>query len=111
MSVIPFPIERTRPMAGTYTVQPGDTLSAIANQYGTVLSHLIFLNPDISDPDLIEVGRVITVPDQAGASPAPTLNASPNGSTAGVPNWVYYGLGGLAIIVGGALLVLKKRRR
>ncbi|MGL5085898.1 MAG: LysM peptidoglycan-binding domain-containing protein, partial [Clostridium sp.] len=44
----------------TYTVQPGDTLSGIAYDYGTTWQHLAQLN-NLSDPNLIFPGQVLIV--------------------------------------------------
>lgn len=46
---------------GVYVVQPGDTLSAIADRHDTTLDTLLALNPSIQDPDRIFVGQRITV--------------------------------------------------
>lgn len=45
----------------TYTVESGDTLWAIANDYNTSVSALASEN-NISNPDFISVGQVITIP-------------------------------------------------
>ena len=45
---------------GTYIVQRGDTLSAIADRYGTTYQHLAAIN-GIADPDLIYPGDVIVI--------------------------------------------------
>jgi nucleoid-associated protein YgaU len=45
-----------------YTVQPGDTLSAIALRFDTTVDELMRLNPQIADPDLIVSGEVIQLP-------------------------------------------------
>jgi lysozyme len=45
----------------TYTVQPGDTLSAIAARYGTTAETIAQAN-HIEDENLIDVGRVLTIP-------------------------------------------------
>ena len=45
----------------TYTVAYGDTLSEIAARYSMTLSELLSLNPQISNPNLIYAGQVITV--------------------------------------------------
>ena len=45
----------------TYVVQPGDTLSDIALRYGTTVDTLVRLN-NISNPNLIYVGQVLTLP-------------------------------------------------
>jgi LysM repeat protein len=47
-------------VASTYTVQAGDTLTAIASRYGTTVSDLIAAN-HIANPNLIFVGQVIEV--------------------------------------------------
>ena len=46
----------------TYTVKAGDTLSSIANKYGTTYQALAQYN-DISNPDRINVGQVIKIPN------------------------------------------------
>ncbi len=44
-----------------YVVQPGDSLSGIADSFGINLDHLISTN-QISDPALIQPGMVLTIP-------------------------------------------------
>ena len=51
----------TPPSGKTYTVKSGDTLTAIANRYGTTVKKLCELN-NISNPDLIYVGQVLNLP-------------------------------------------------
>ncbi|OCL28533.1 hypothetical protein U472_01215 [Orenia metallireducens] len=46
-----------------YRVKPGDTLYEIAQRFGTTVQTLIDLN-DIENPDMIEVGQIIIVPDR-----------------------------------------------
>ena len=45
----------------TYTVQPGDTLSAIAAQFGVSAAELRRIN-GIDDPDSIRVGQSLLIP-------------------------------------------------
>jgi LysM repeat protein len=45
----------------TYTVKPGDTLSEIAQFWGTTVEYLLKVNPEIEDPDLIYVGQEIFI--------------------------------------------------
>jgi spore coat assembly protein SafA len=45
-----------------HAVSSGDTLSAIANQYGMTLPDLIAANPQIANPNLIYPGQQINVP-------------------------------------------------
>jgi len=44
-----------------YYVKSGDTLSGIAAKYGTTVSKLLSLNPQITDPNKISVGQKIRV--------------------------------------------------
>ena len=46
---------------GPYTVQPGDTLSAIAVQYGVSINDLMAVN-GLSDPDSIFAGQQLRIP-------------------------------------------------
>lgn len=55
----------------TYTVQSGDTLSAIANRFGTTVAALVEAN-GLADPDRLEVGQVLQLP----ASVTTTTTAS-----------------------------------
>ena len=61
---------------GTYTVQPGDTLGAIAQRFGTTVDALARLN-GISNPNLIYPGQVLRLP---GSAPAPTPPAPTSGA-------------------------------
>lgn len=45
----------------TYTVRSGDTLSGIAERYGTTVAAIMAKNPSVSDPDLIYVGQTLTI--------------------------------------------------
>lgn len=57
----PQPVEHVgHPATGTYTVQPGDTLSAIAAKYGTTYQILAAVN-GIGDPNQIWPGQVLKV--------------------------------------------------
>jgi LysM repeat protein len=55
----------------TYIVQPGDYLSAIANTYGTTVSAILALNPQITDPNLIYPGEALQIP--VGTVPSPVI--------------------------------------
>ena len=45
-----------------YTVQPGDTLGAIARRFGTTLAALRHANPAIADADRIVPRQELEVP-------------------------------------------------
>ena len=59
----------------TYTVKPGDTLSKIAKLTGCSTDQLVKANPQISDPNRIKVGDVLTLPN--GLSDLMTDNTKP----------------------------------
>jgi spore coat assembly protein SafA len=50
------------PPPGTYVVQPGDTMSGIAQNFGVSLQALEAANPQIHDPNKIYPGQVLTIP-------------------------------------------------
>jgi murein DD-endopeptidase MepM/ murein hydrolase activator NlpD len=59
----------------TYTIRPGDTLSKIAKLNGCSMDQLLKCNPQISDPNKIKVGDVLTLPN--GVSEITTDNTKP----------------------------------
>jgi LysM repeat protein len=71
------------PGGSTYTVAPGDTLSAIAAAHSVELSQLEALNPGITDPNLILPGQQINLGD-ASNSPIQVATAAPASATPGV---------------------------
>jgi LysM repeat protein len=50
--------ERSRPLRRTYTVQPNDSLDAIAQRFGLEVERLQELNPEV-DPQGLVVGQKI----------------------------------------------------
>jgi LysM repeat protein len=50
------------PPPGTYVVQPGDTLSGIAELFTVTLAALEAANPQITNPDRIFPGQVVHIP-------------------------------------------------
>lgn len=45
-----------------YVIILGDTLSEIADRFGVTVAAILAANPDITDPDVIEVGQIIWIP-------------------------------------------------
>lgn len=64
------------PSSATYLVQRGDSLSKIAARLGVTIAALAEAN-DISNPDLIRVGAVLTVP---GGEPATSSGGGDGGA-------------------------------
>lgn len=62
--------------AQTYTVRPGDTLSAIAARHGTTVEAVAQAN-HIANPNEIEVGQVLIIPYAPAGSPTPDAYAGP----------------------------------
>jgi len=56
----------------TYTVKPGDTLSAIGSQFGVPYSQISGFRS--GNPNLIYPGEVLTIPDKVGASAPPVAS-------------------------------------
>jgi LysM repeat protein len=56
----------TQPAAGTQQIQSGDTLSQIAAENNTSVQALMDANPQITDPNMIQAGDTLNLP-QAGA--------------------------------------------
>lgn len=74
----------SNPSTGTYTVQPGDTLSAIAAKYGTDYQTLANMN-GIANPNLIYAGTTLIVPGGGGSAPAGrTYTVKPGDTLSGI---------------------------
>jgi len=83
----------------TYTVRPGDTLSKIATRNGVTLAQLLQANPQVTDPNKINVGDVINVPNGStttdNTKPLPT-NAVPVTATGALGKAIAAELGTLS---------------
>jgi LysM repeat protein len=60
----------------TYQIQPGDTLSGIAAQYGLTVENILALNPDVN-PEALQVGYVLLIPPGT-VTPTPTPTRDPS---------------------------------
>lgn len=86
-----------QPSEQSYTVQSGDTLSQIAEKYGTTYKKLAEYNA-ITNPDLIYIGQIIKIPssDSSSVKPAnpfaePSVNIT-KGSSGNDVKWVQWSL-------------------
>ena len=66
----------------TYIVKAGDTLSKIAARNGTTMAQLLQANPQIKNPDRINVGDVINLPDAQASAPTSSTAPPPEGDVA-----------------------------
>lgn len=80
VSVSPTPAPTRQ--ATTYEVQPGDTLLAIAAEFGLSMESLMAVN-EIDDPDTIWIGQVLQIP--AGGNPAPEAASDPSPTETPMP--------------------------
>ncbi len=58
----PSPTKAPAPTPSTYTVKSGDTLSAIAAKYKVTVDDLLAANPDLKDPNQLQIGDKIIIP-------------------------------------------------
>jgi hypothetical protein len=82
------PIPAPAPAVRTYSVQPGDTLGAIARaMYGNAAKYTLIAEANnITDPRRIWVGQVLTIPPLPGApTPPPVVPAPVTPSPAPAP--------------------------
>ncbi|MFC0470659.1 LysM peptidoglycan-binding domain-containing protein [Halalkalibacter kiskunsagensis] len=61
-----------------HTVQPGETLWAIANRYGVTLQELMLVNA-ITNPNIVYVGQVLRIPRFPPTPVPPTPTPVPTG--------------------------------
>jgi len=57
------PINSDTPWLGAYPVSKGETLSGIANTLSVTLDDILRVNPQITDPNHIEVDQLILIPE------------------------------------------------
>jgi LysM repeat protein len=70
----------------TYVIQVGDTLAKIANRFGTTVSAIMAVNPQIYNPNVIYVGQVINLPAGSGnPNPPPPPPTKPCNCPAPAP--------------------------
>jgi LysM repeat protein len=78
-------LERPTPTpAALYTIQPGDTLSAIAERFNTTVDELVAAN-GLTDPDALQTGQTLLIPSllrtPVVGSPAPSGTPTPTLAT------------------------------
>ena len=72
---LPAAVTSTEMPAGQFhTVQPGETLFQIANQYGLTVGAIVLAN-NLVNPDLVQIGHTLRIPN--GPPPAPASLPAP----------------------------------
>jgi LysM repeat protein len=71
-SASPTPTSEPTPAATPelYRIKPGDTLGKIARKHDITVEELLAANPQITNPDHIEVGQIVVIPPPS-QTPAP----------------------------------------
>jgi LasA protease len=87
-----LPTLRTEPE--NYTVQPGDSLAAIANQYGVPLADIVAENA-IANPDMLEVGQPLSIPAPLPALPGTAFKILPDSELVNGPAAACFDITGL----------------
>ncbi|NBU63073.1 MAG: LysM peptidoglycan-binding domain-containing protein [Chloroflexia bacterium] len=72
MAIVPSPTP-----SGMYVVKAGDTLSGIAEEFSTTVEDIMAANPEISQPEAIQVGQSIIVPSLVDRTPLPAPTIGP----------------------------------
>jgi LysM repeat protein len=76
----------TSSSSATYTVVSGDTLGAIASQFGVTVAAVESAN-GISDPSLLQVGAVLTIPGPSSGGVTTAASASSSASPASITSY------------------------
>ncbi|MBE2271801.1 MAG: LysM peptidoglycan-binding domain-containing protein [Anaerolinea sp.] len=66
--VFTLPVSAQSTCGATVTVASGDNLARIAQRCGTTVQALLAANPQITDPNRLFVGQVLTIPGQTGGA-------------------------------------------
>lgn len=74
-------IAPTTTIQATYTVEPNDTLFKIAAKFGLTMDAILAANPKITNPDKIDSGTVIKLPQPGDPAPS-TSTPAPASSAA-----------------------------
>jgi LysM repeat protein len=84
-SASPSPSPSPTPAASTYVVQPGDTLSQIAQRFNVSLDELITANEEnLPDPNNLQIGDELIIPS-SGESAGDASPAASGGSASPLP--------------------------
>jgi len=73
----PAPASQPSSTSFTHTVQPGETLSAIANRYSVPVGAIVASTPDLTNPNQLKIGQQLTIPGAAAHSIAPPPTSPP----------------------------------
>lgn len=73
-------------IVATHNVGPGDTLTTIAAEYNSTVAAIVYVNPDVTNPDFITPDQAIQIPASTCNDVAPPLpEAAPATATCAAP--------------------------
>jgi LysM repeat protein len=78
-AIIPSPTP-----SGMYVIKSGDTLSAIATDFGSTVDEIMTLN-NITNPETIQVGQTIIIPSLIDRTPIPAPTFGPQDTPTVLP--------------------------
>jgi hypothetical protein len=67
----------------SYRIQSGDTLSALAQRYGTSVDSLMKANPQITNKDLIYAGKTLNIPGRSDSFESGSQGVRGGGNSSG----------------------------
>jgi LasA protease len=99
----PHPLPAPRQVVDQYTVQPGDTLGRIAQQYGVSLEALMQAN-GLNESSILTVGLVLSIPPiSADVNPGSSFKIIPNSELVYGPASVHFDIASFINSHGGYL--------
>lgn len=98
----PHLLPTLRANAEEYVVQAGDTLGIVSQRFGVSLELLIQAN-NLTNPDLLEVGRVLVIPAPAPGEPGSTFKIIPDSELVNSPSSVGFDMTGYVKVQNGYL--------
>jgi LysM repeat protein len=72
------PAPTPTPGGVSYRIRPGDSLSRIATRFQRTVGQILTANPQITDPNYIQVGQLITIPPADAPDIPPTIASLPD---------------------------------
>jgi LysM repeat protein/predicted chitinase len=91
-----------------YFVKPGDSMGGIAAHFGVSLAALEQANPQVSNPNNIQIGQRLTIPGHGGGAPAPTPAPAPSSGGGGYTVSSGDSMSGIAARFGISLAALEQ---
>jgi LysM repeat protein len=67
----PPPVPTPTPRPTSYRIRPGDNLIAVARRFGLSVAQIVHANPSIKDPNAIQAGAVIVIPQRTSPTGLP----------------------------------------